>query len=684
MIPYTTIPFVSAFFLVFVGVLIGHFIWYRYRDEQENLADDLRRKIHELNSSLSIQTREFTDANQQIVELRAELEGARQENSELSESLGQREELYESVAADLEKSESINVELQSELEQQAQLRISAESENVGAKQHAETLEATLGSQKSEVEAALTQQRQLQERAEQAESSLMAQKQENDALIESRHEQLQRIAECEALIEQLQAGDHEATDHDRQMDAVKAEVEQWRQQCRDVETELATVQSRSDARTQELQEKIDQLQSQNESLKSGNDEYAVELSVQIERSQELSAKIGAALEDLGRLQLHADEAQALREDRDRLIDELDERQNEIHCLREQAVASQDDQAVRDELERARVEQDGLQEQLLDFKNKKAELEGEIREHARRRESLERALADANEEIAQLQIDRERLEGVDDEVVELDSKHRNALSELKQAKVEREQALIAESSTREIVIELRTELSERLDSIRALEKQKDDAIAALEEESGQQEQLASDFTRISEQCELLEKQYAASQHAQSQQAQELAEVNEELGQIQAYYEQSRAQVRLYQQRLSDLEDLMSEQQGNRSPQGKTLTPSASPKSAFSFRKVQRRDDVVRADENIKLRSDHLLGKLYTAPPLRSDDLTAIRGVDAAIHDELNSLGVYTFAQVMEWDHTCIAEFGNRLGNNRIAEQDWVGQARRLYHRQQRSAA
>ena len=117
MIPYTTIPFVSAFFLVFVGVLIGHIIWYRYRDEQENLADDLRRKIHELNSSLSIQTREFTDANQQIVELRTDLEVARQENSQLSESLGQREELYESVAADLEKSDSINVELQSELEQ---------------------------------------------------------------------------------------------------------------------------------------------------------------------------------------------------------------------------------------------------------------------------------------------------------------------------------------------------------------------------------------------------------------------------------------------------------------------------------------------------------------------------------------------------------------------------------------
>lgn len=681
MIPYTTIPLVSAFFLVFVGVLIGHFIWYRYRDEQENLADDLRRKINELNSSLNIQTREFADANQQIVELKSELEGARQENSELSESLCQRESLYESVAADLGKSESINVELQSELEQQAQLRITAESEHMGTKEHAETLEATLGSQKSEVEAALNQQQQLQERAEKAESSLIVQKQENDALIEASQQQTQRIAECEALIEQLQASDTDGSDLDRQM---MEECEQWRQKCRDAETECAAVQSRFEADNQELLQQIVQLQGQNETLKSGNEEYAAELSVQMQRSQELSAKIAVALEDLDRLQSRAEETHALREDRDRLIDELDERQNEINRLREQAAASQDDQAVRDELERARVEQDGLQEQLLDFKNKKAEMEGQIREHARRRESLERALADANEQIAQLQIDRERLEGVDDEVVELDSKHRNALSELKQAQMEREQALIAESSTRAIVIELRDELSERLDSIRALAQQKDDAIAALAAESGQQEQLVSDFTRISEQYEQLEKECVASQKQQSQQARELAEVNEQLGQIQAYYEQARAQVRLYQQRLGDLEDLVAEQQENRSLQGKTLTPSVQPKSAFSFRKVQRRENVVTADENTELRSDNLLGKLYTAPPLRCDDLTAIRGVDAAIRDELNSLGVYTFGQVMEWDHTSIAEFGNRLGNNQIVEQDWVGQARRLYHRQQRTAA
>ena len=36
MIPFTTIPLISAGFLILIGVLIGHLIWYRYHDEHED------------------------------------------------------------------------------------------------------------------------------------------------------------------------------------------------------------------------------------------------------------------------------------------------------------------------------------------------------------------------------------------------------------------------------------------------------------------------------------------------------------------------------------------------------------------------------------------------------------------------------------------------------------------------
>ena len=63
MIPYTSIPLISACFLVMVGVLIGHLIWYRYRDEQEQKAVGLHREIDDLRSSLNVQSTDTARRN---------------------------------------------------------------------------------------------------------------------------------------------------------------------------------------------------------------------------------------------------------------------------------------------------------------------------------------------------------------------------------------------------------------------------------------------------------------------------------------------------------------------------------------------------------------------------------------------------------------------------------------------
>jgi predicted flap endonuclease-1-like 5' DNA nuclease len=63
---------------------------------------------------------------------------------------------------------------------------------------------------------------------------------------------------------------------------------------------------------------------------------------------------------------------------------------------------------------------------------------------------------------------------------------------------------------------------------------------------------------------------------------------------------------------------------------------------------------------------------------DDLTLIRGIGPFIEKQLNSIGVYTYEQMMRWDEDDIDDVTNRLQyfEGRIAKDDWAGQARRLH--------
>lgn len=79
---------------------------------------------------------------------------------------------------------------------------------------------------------------------------------------------------------------------------------------------------------------------------------------------------------------------------------------------------------------------------------------------------------------------------------------------------------------------------------------------------------------------------------------------------------------------------------------------------------------------LRIDPLLGVVYDDPPVTSDDLTRIDGIDMDLEGYLNDLGVHRLEQIANWSPKNVDEFSNRLHlGEQIENDDWVSQARHL---------
>lgn len=77
------------------------------------------------------------------------------------------------------------------------------------------------------------------------------------------------------------------------------------------------------------------------------------------------------------------------------------------------------------------------------------------------------------------------------------------------------------------------------------------------------------------------------------------------------------------------------------------------------------------------DPLRGWIYRQPPPRCDDLRRISGIGEILEARLHDLGVYTYAQIMQWQANHVHEFSKLLAfRDRIEREQWVAQAKRLH--------
>ncbi|MCP4191248.1 MAG: hypothetical protein GY768_11545 [Planctomycetaceae bacterium] len=677
MIPYTTIPLISAFFLIFVGVLIGHFVWYRYRDEQAHRSTAMRRKIDDLNSSLDIQTNEYTLANTRLAELESLLLTAQEENRQLTSKLRQQETLHESTIAALKSSDLLNVELRDELSFAKEKRIELEAQFQEAQESLSVVETDRNATTNRINELTSEMERRSQLAEKNQNDLGNLRDENICLRQTNEDQAEELKQLNSKCQGKFSSNQEYV-------TLRADYQRMSVLLSEARAASQVDQQQFESECEKLLAELASEKTENKVLQRVNAEYVSQLESQMVLANELSGKVSAALTDLMHFEQKASQADVLREERDRLVGELSLSQSEISRMSEELdLARIADEQARVKLGSLRDRTEKLEQELEVLTSCQQESDAKLSEQNRRRESLERALAGTSEELAQLQVERERLEGVEDEIVELDARLRQGLADLKLARTEREEALTAESSTRDIVVTLRDELRDRLESLQALEEEKDSALSTLEEETINHQRVCEELQLRTTECTRLEHEVEMLKQRDDDRDDRMTQVSQDLEQLQARYEQAVAEVGLYKQRFHDLES--SNNAARESRKGGSLFGQASPaKMTFSFRQVRRKEDVVRAEDRTKVRHDNRLGTVFTERPFRFDDLTQIGGISEALSQELNALGVFTYKQMMEWDAAVMAEFARRLGCDRIVEQDWAGQARRLYHLQSRAAA
>jgi len=91
---------------------------------------------------------------------------------------------------------------------------------------------------------------------------------------------------------------------------------------------------------------------------------------------------------------------------------------------------------------------------------------------------------------------------------------------------------------------------------------------------------------------------------------------------------------------------------------------------------------AAQSVELLPEDFRQPKSMAKPKKADDLKAISGIGPKLETVLNSLGVWTFAQIAGWTEQEIAWVEDYLSfKGRIGRDDWIGQAARLSGKKKR---
>jgi predicted flap endonuclease-1-like 5' DNA nuclease len=423
MIPYTTIPFVSAFFLVLVGVFIGQLFLSRRCHRQHHVISQLQRQIYQQREELAHRS--------------VELDALGQRSHSATELSKQQADELEQLRRDLrivrsEYSEA-TARLTSESQARQDLARCLQDEQRQRQCELQPLRAALAKAERQAET----QRQLHAAAEQQLHAL------GDELSKTQKE-------GDLLRARLRDADERVAVSRRKEQEMQQLLEEACRQSRLLRERVVHVEKSNDA----LQCELAEAQSENCSLIKQIDEIS-RVAEQL-RTQQRS--------------LEAERAAAMRH-RDELAIALQQSQQQQQIARNQTheALEQLDQSRKD----LAVASNELTE-TLDFERAKCQqLEGTA---ARYKTQLE----DIRQEI-------DRLALVEDQFVELDAEYRIAKDELKRMRRERDDAREIEAATRQIVGELRDELNERLDAVERLRRDKETAMSQLEFECRRRKQI-----------------------------------------------------------------------------------------------------------------------------------------------------------------------------------------------------
>ena len=373
------------------------------------------------------------------------------------------------------------------------------------------------------------------------------------------------------------------------------------------------------------------------LRETRSQFAAEQSLRHDLQQQLNDRdqtVAQLTEDVQR-------AAGLREEQAELQALYGQARQQLASLQEQhAEIERQCAALKDEVTTQQTALDSMQDRLSDAHLERQRMTAELTAALQ----LESVVDTQEREVTQLTAARDELS---QRVEELQSRLPTLTSE-------RDKWQAASQQAQQRIIELEQEVSRsearanRQDSLfRELRLEREEALTNLERERNERIVLER---KLALEANTLEQLHADSRHLEA-----------------LLQKQSAIQVTLQEhaerlQASGDRQDLVE------MPRILSFSPEDSTPIVV--------DSLVRDPER---------GMVYNRPPQRRDDLRRISGVGEILETRLNELGVYTFAQILQWQATEVQEFSRLLGfRDRIERDQWVVQAERLHREQTTEAA
>ena len=653
--------YVTGFFLVFAGMLIGYFLWYRDRSEDDARQASFSRENDELRSTITLSQNSHEKLSERFARQKGQLnvlqqlcddwsssrEQSERDRAQLELEVAEKEQRYEQAAAELQTEKQKRIELEDEAHQLAQQQIEKinEMENDWRERH------------SKAETSLVQNR----------AELKSATEERERLAEQLYSSEARVAELESDLagqeSLLETATKNAGGLEREYVSIESSLKESSDLLKQSRAECAVAVSAQKVAEQSLsalQKSFEESQYKNE-----------ELSVQIANLNTLEAQnsvlqqsLHNSVEQLEKVILQRDDAL----DSDKMTHaravglqkRIENQESTIHGLRnkrDDALESlKQEMQRRSELEQVFEEkvtslESQLQDQAAEVHRRSGELASQIDKD---RSEFKNRLSVQSETIAQLtknrdQISRE-LEGAHQELNQSRSQTRELTSKLEELKT----TCLRISELEKLVQRRDQEDRQLVEDLQTLREQYDDSCQS-------HHRLQAEFDRVN-----IESQDRESEFAETQQ-----QLNQVTTKLKASEETIRA---LRRERAAVLTRLANY---------RTVAEPDNTVISFTEAMLQRQREAVGYDAEYRgPTSQHAVrGLVYTQAPETRDDLKLISGIADVLEARLNDYGIYTFKQIMEWEPEAIEEFSRLLAfRERIQRDDWIKQARYFYDQKQ----
>jgi predicted flap endonuclease-1-like 5' DNA nuclease len=664
--------YVTGFFLVFAGMLIGYFLWYRDRSEEEQLRLTLTRDNEDLRTSLKMAHNSHEILDERFTSQKGQLNVLQQLCDDWSASREQSERDRAQLEIEAEDKRKKLDDTTAELQQVKQAAMELEDQVHDLNQHhlknLNEVEQSWREKHAIVESKLLQK----------EKDWKASVGKSERLTGSLHQAEARIAELESEIEAnkklLGTATLNASGLKQEYVSLESSLAESSGLLKRVRSESATALSEKKV----AEESLTALQEQHEKLIAETDELRSRLSALESRDQEADS-LKQALENSGEklVSVVRQRDHALQSEKNSvslaagLQHRIDNQETTIHGLREKQ---------KDALE-------GLQRELQlrtklesTIEAQRQELESRINEQQKQLHARSHELASQFEQKqASFQA---QLNSYNQTIEKLASERDSLRDELNQT-----QDNLAETSTEIDRYEQATHrLNSEVDELKTVCERIGELEKLLAERNAQAAQMAVDSENLrakstENETRLQDLQAQLEQYAASQDQFEADKRDYEL-QLDSIRKKLRASE-------ETIRTLRRERAGVLARLANYRTVAEPDATVISFTQAMQQRKKIDDGEYDReygghTRHDEVRGLVYTSAPESRDDLKRISGIAEVLEARLNDYGIYTFKQVMEWKPAAIEEFSRLLAfRDRIERDDWKGQAKFFYEQKQKQS-